>query len=807
MAKEEIYILDTNFDTFAVVDTFESFIWTDRYNEAGEFEIVTVANKYYLDMFRQDYYVYFTRSEHLMIIEQIEIDSDAEDGNKLKVKGRSLEALLDRRVIWGWRTLNTDVQNGIKTLLDENVISPSNGKRKFPNFVFKETSDEHISQTRMDTQYFGENLYEAIVDICQTLSLGWKVTLNNEKKLEFELYYSTFHNCDQDENPFVIFSVDYDNLINSNYVSSTVNYKTVALIGGEGEGNEKKYTSYELSDSGTGYQRREMYTNQSGVTSDLGEEELDSADYEQLLKSKGAQELAKDIVTEEFEGETMDTTFVYGVDYKLGDVVTLKNEYDRSSISRVIEYTFSKNATEDKAYPTFATVPDDIEMVYRNFDPTKKYSAGDRVDYDGVLYEAITDVEPGPFDESEWKEVKDLVPRYVMELLWRSNGSLINDDMYRTLLDHPFGVYDYIEVLWSRPYRQTGTGYYMGVRWNVEQGGGDWLPFIYPSAWLKDLITLDPGGTYIRSHFAEDSSWTSGSKYRMYLSLQTDDDLNFKDTTTGSGEKFTDLRPLEIYGYGLDKKRGELPAPVKLYGDGINLPNGGSGIDSPSVAFSLLDSFNNYHTITFGYIGNALGQGNIQNVTNREVIFRFFPSELLRELLAIQGKVHFGWARASGYYRVIANNGFDQGSGGNSGVFVAYGNKYTRIDKLYGSLTTFSGDEIVLSDSFNNYDFLIFVVRWKGTDYGREPAQYGNWYSTVTFTSMELNYLMQCRKSGEGLAAQSGIILEWPEFSRAYLAMGYYVDEVNKFTKKNLDNNPEGGYYTVGVAEIYGVKY
>lgn len=782
MAKEEIYILDSNFNTFAVVDTFESFIWTDRYYEAGEFEIVTVADKYYLDTFRQDYYVYFARSEHLMIIEQIEIDSDAEDGNKLKVKGRSLEALLDRRVIWGWKTLNTDVQNGIKTLINENVISPSNNKRKFPNFVFKDTTDAHILETRMDTQYFGENLYDSIVDICKTLNLGFKVTVNAEKKLEFELYYSTFHNCDQDENPYVIFSVDYDNLINSNYVSSTVNYKTVALIGGEGEGSEKKYTSYELSTSGAGYQRREMYTDQSGVTSDLGEEELDSADYDQLLKSKGAKELAENIITEEFEGETMDTTFVYGVDYKLGDVVTLRNEYGKSSISRVIEYTFSKNATEDKAYPTFATVPDNIEMVYRNFDPTKKYSAGDRVEYDDKIYEALTDIEPGPFDENEWKEVKDSKPREIVELLWRTNNYDYSDTV-EALLNYPFGEYDYIVFVCNNPILIDRQ--YVKVRWNVEQDGGDSTQIV-PS----DFLAI------INSHTEQSSKYlhvcNGGVNYPVLHPIAGDDQIKIGNGTMSN-------KVLEIYGIGNHKFQEKQKTPKRIFGDGYTL----RGVGNPDN-ITLTESMNNFDIIDF-FMTCDLDYANILASSGANTVgSALYPVQLLNEIYNFnQNKQHtyemwdFVCIDDGNRFKPLNDVRFYHTDSGNSyhGIFSAYGSKYTKCQKIFGGLERYEPEtDIEIDSPFTNFDFLIIVTG--------QNAGGGRTFSTCCITVKELEYLWNCYKSGEGLASLSGFTV-YASFDGS--RCGYKVVSTIKF--EYIRNTDTYRNYEFTVAEVYGVKY
>lgn len=791
MAKEEIYILDKNFDNFAVLDTFKSFIWTDRYNEAGDFEIETVANEYYLNIFRQDYYVYFSRSEHLMIIEQLEINSDVEDGNTIKVRGRSLEAILDRRVIWGWKTLNGSFQNGVKTLINENVISPENGRRRFPNFIFEDTDDAHIAELQMVTQYFGDNLYEAIVDACKVLNVGFKVTLNSEKKLVFKLYYSVFHNCDQDENPFVIFSVDYDNLINSNYKSDMVNYKTVALIGGEGDGSEKRFTSYELpSGGGSGYDRREMYTDQQGVTSDLGEEELDSEDYDQLLKSKGSEELAEKIVTEEFEGETMDTSFVYGVDYNLGDVVTLRNEYGKSSISRVAEYTFSKNETEDKSYPKFETVSDDITMIYRNFDPTKKYYPGDRVDYDGVVYEALEEIEPGPFDEDQWKEVRDVKPREVVELLWRNNGS--QGTGIDALLEFPYEEYDYVAIVIAEAYYPPVYGAQpLHVRWNVEKHGGDYVHLI-PSAWLALMDTKGVSkGNALQLY---DSDWGSPLRAEIY-STQGDDLIGL-----------TSNKDLEIYGVGNHKFQDRQKSPKLILGDGWSYSEASGDL------ITLHESMNNFDLITF-FGSTEIREGSLGPHSWVPIIFpRVFPVAFLNEMLQkdieLEQQSHY-----HKYFFDVGNDGQSMapiddihmshgGRGGNSnhGIFAAYGSKYTKCEKIFGSFerNTLQTD-IVLSTPFTNYDMLIFITVSNSDIETQDVVM-----TSSVVTVKELSYLLSCYQSGEGLAALSGFLINYT-YLQWYQCFQVVSTIKFKYTPTQVTGGRSGD--TFAVAEVYGVKY
>ena len=121
----ELFVLNAVFESIAVIDTYESMIWTDRYNAYGDFEIYFAMDESLLEYIKEDYYLWLKESDHSMIIEDIKIDADTEEGNRLIVTGRSLESILERRIIWGQRVFSGNLQNAIQMMLNENIISPS----------------------------------------------------------------------------------------------------------------------------------------------------------------------------------------------------------------------------------------------------------------------------------------------------------------------------------------------------------------------------------------------------------------------------------------------------------------------------------------------------------------------------------------------------------------------------------------------------------------------------------------------------------------------------------------------------------
>lgn len=353
----ELLIMDSNFAGIGTLDVFESLIWTDRYYEAGDFELYMPASEDALNLLKENLYLYNRESEHIMVIEDIQINTDVEESAHLTVTGRSLESLLDRRIIWNLTTVTGTLQDGIKKLLNENAISPSDPARKIPGLIFKDSKDPNVTSLYLNAQYWGENLYDTIESVCESAEIGWKITLDSDNQMVFELYAGTDRSYNQTENPYVIFSPTFDNLLNSNYVSSSKTLKTVTLITGEGEGSDKKYTHAECANgAGSGLSRREMHSDGSSIFQTDGENTISDTEYLTLLKQKGIEDLAQNLKTKSFEGEvTSGKTYTYGVDYFMGDIVQNVNEFNVQATSRVIEYVMSQDTSGLEMYPTFSS--------------------------------------------------------------------------------------------------------------------------------------------------------------------------------------------------------------------------------------------------------------------------------------------------------------------------------------------------------------------------------------------------------------------------------------------------------------------
>lgn len=351
-------LFDTDLEPVAILDTFQSLIWVDRFSSCGDFEIYLPIDAAIIPYLSADYYLTLRESNHCMIIEDFLFDTDEEQRNYLTVTGRSLESILDRRIIWGQTILTGNLQNGIQSLLNANAISPAITERTIPNLIFEASDDSRITELEIDAQYNGENLYDTIVLLCQTYDIGFKITLREDNMFVFKLYAGVDRSYDQEVNPYIIFSTKFDNILSSNYLESKKTLKTVTLVAGEGEGAERQTTSVESNlGGGIGLNRREIFTDAGDISKTVDEGTLTDEEYLAQLAQRGAEVLSENTIIQSFEGQ-LETSqmYKYGEDFFMGDIVQAVNSYGMESKARIVEYIISQSASGIDIYPTFATV-------------------------------------------------------------------------------------------------------------------------------------------------------------------------------------------------------------------------------------------------------------------------------------------------------------------------------------------------------------------------------------------------------------------------------------------------------------------
>lgn len=354
-----IYILDSALQRVGVIDYYKSIIWTRRFYEPGDFELCVEASVENIDLLRKDRFVcrdidYDNNTgayTSVMIIEYIQITTSYEDGDTLLVQGRDLKSILSKRIVWTQTVLSSTLENNIRSVLTQNIISPSITARKISNFTLGSTIGGTSS---VQIQLTGDNIGEWLTEILTANELGYDMQLANGNFV-FTLCRGVDRSYDQSVNPYVVFSPTFENLLTSDYVSDSKDARNVALVAGEGEGTARKTATAGASAS-SGMARSELYVDARDLSTDTEGGTLTPAEYTAQLITRGIEALSECQSAEVFEGQIDGgTNFVFGTDYFLGDKVEIVNEYGVQLSARIIEIIDSEDESGRTIIPTFST--------------------------------------------------------------------------------------------------------------------------------------------------------------------------------------------------------------------------------------------------------------------------------------------------------------------------------------------------------------------------------------------------------------------------------------------------------------------
>ena len=351
-------------EVIGIIDTAQSIIWRSTYYGVGDFEIYVVATPETMAMLVEDNYVTRPDNYECGIIEHIKITEDSNDGKMIVASGRFIKSILDRRVVFSallsgsgsnyiWNcaasVLQGNVESAVRKLIYDNCINAQGSRgevgsyRNIPEIYWTDadvsgitdtiiTEDDDGTETDADKQVTYKNLLEYTDAVLQEYSCGAKMWLDRDLlKFRYKVFKGVDRSRDSTENEPIIFSTEFDNLVSSNYTLDTSAYKTTALIGGEGEGTERKCAFVYAWQKGLN--RRETFVDASSISSTYKDENDEEQSYtlevyRKMLEAQGRQSVAELQKVETFDGEIdlTNSNLVYGVDYNLGDMITVEDK-------------------------------------------------------------------------------------------------------------------------------------------------------------------------------------------------------------------------------------------------------------------------------------------------------------------------------------------------------------------------------------------------------------------------------------------------------------------------------------------------
>ncbi len=352
-----------------------SLIWTSRFQEFGDFELVVPLTTENMNLFKKDRYLQNTQSKSVMVIEEITADIDEFDPS-LTVKGHSVETFLNRRVIYEWRDVTKVILPGVfsKEIFD-NSFKKSTSLERNVNFI-----DFDVSRVVEPSVGFeidvnrGDIISDAIYTLCTQINGGIKSTFNEE---DLSITYYMCSPVDKTKNVKFVNAKMNSAFTNSTYYESITDFKTTALVAGSGEDTKRQMITVSRSttildkDNNSvqniiykGINRREIFVDARDLQKASGES---AAKYKERLRDRGKTKLLENNKIYAIDGKVNDVgKYLLGRDYDLGDVVTIQNKYIKAFVL-ITEIIQSWNNEGYSIYPSFIVLNTEIPELDESF--------------------------------------------------------------------------------------------------------------------------------------------------------------------------------------------------------------------------------------------------------------------------------------------------------------------------------------------------------------------------------------------------------------------------------------------------------
>lgn len=409
-------IYDENLIPTALIDGYKSYIWARRYNAEGDCELYLPATKETIDLLKIGRFIGKDGSFMLCEIKRVTLTTDAEDGNYLAVEGHDISSWLNQRIIWGTETCAGRVEEFLRFLVASTIGSLASSERQITVGGYGVTMGTDSGLTEVANQQVSyRNIAEFMKETCETYGWGYRLKFDEGLKFEvyagadrsdsvvFSDYFENIASSEYEENAthlgnvtliggsgegpsrrravagdytginrFELFSDAKDQSdqvrfeeLREQYPSGTISgtdyIVPVLNISVMNDDHlrilRERYPSGTevLIDGSTFYQltNQKIATLPSSSPADGDECTMDDVLYETWLLADGYEKMAEYGETVSFSGTIEPhTTFELGVDYDLGDIVTVENSFGISAEARITEVI---EAEDDNGYTCLPT--------------------------------------------------------------------------------------------------------------------------------------------------------------------------------------------------------------------------------------------------------------------------------------------------------------------------------------------------------------------------------------------------------------------------------------------------------------------
>ena len=188
-----IYVLNEDYEETFVIDTYESFIWTERFAELGEFELKMEDNRDVRSRLVRGTLLAIRESRRIMVVEDVIEDRNDSGTSHYTYKGPSFENILFDRVAYSESisSYKSRMNELVRNSLSHPIHSPDDQIRKLSRSVSNVYPPSTIapSMERLPQEALGwSNVGDLHSDAVNQFPVGYRIIRTPDKRLDYDNY-------------------------------------------------------------------------------------------------------------------------------------------------------------------------------------------------------------------------------------------------------------------------------------------------------------------------------------------------------------------------------------------------------------------------------------------------------------------------------------------------------------------------------------------------------------------------------------------------------------------------------------------
>lgn len=351
----DVFKLNSSHYPAETVGNFDSLVWAERYEEAGDFEMEKIDDISLMVDLPLGTLISHTDTDEVMIVETHEFHRDNDKKLHVKVSGRSLETFAECRTTPGTDDPLTDSESGA-AIVEITASTPSchaaaallkarlefgtaSADEYIANLLIRE--DMSVHDTSMEHEIQRGDLYSAVRKLLKISGAGIRTSRPHgaQTTLDFVIHDGA------DKTDTVVFYSQYEDLEDTQYLTSLQAYRNYAKI--STAITSRTYRHRALTTDLTGLNRRVMYVEASEL-----EGAYSPPTNTDVVAGRAQGELDENIMMFLMQAKVSNKAKPrFKIDYDVGDIVAVFGEFSVVQPMRVTEHILTVDKKGMRGFP------------------------------------------------------------------------------------------------------------------------------------------------------------------------------------------------------------------------------------------------------------------------------------------------------------------------------------------------------------------------------------------------------------------------------------------------------------------------